>query len=408
VKGLIPRFALGLLAVLVIAAILISLGQRETYARPSANSYNPSGLHALRELLSENGIASKIDRLEVPRIEPNDLVIAAYVESGPSMFGQDPLDPIEKQLDRHIRRGGRVMVLPFDEDFRARSLTAVKAATPIFSTSSKESLQVNSAPLTFGNLSEWGEEATSGSATFLPFEFEDDTYSPWFRRSSNSGEPFLTLALRGSGMFARFSDGMFATNRFIDRSDNAQIALRSIQGLLKDGGKVVFAEGTLGGAISPSLVDILGPWAAGIWVQLTVLFLVVIVTLGVRFGLPSQERRKQVGQREMVDAISDVYRRARSTSTAMDAVYNLADHRIRRGLKLPAHLTNVERDKFLPPSLVRLLQDVDLAKKPLIEVDSKGRQRISHRLSGSEALALAQNLEQELDAFVPKVPNRIS
>ena len=50
-KGLLPKFSFGLLAVLVLATILLTVGRRETYAQPSVTSYNPSGLHALQEVL---------------------------------------------------------------------------------------------------------------------------------------------------------------------------------------------------------------------------------------------------------------------------------------------------------------------------------------------------------------------
>jgi hypothetical protein len=139
-----------------------------------------------------------------------------------------------------------------------------------------------------------------------------------------------------------------------------------------------------------------------------VFFLVVIFTLGIRFGLPAIERRNQMGQREMIDAISDVYNRSRSTSVALDVAYQNADYRIRRGLKLPAHLSLEERDRLLPPELARLLDYVSQMRKPLVKIDEKGRQKVTHRLNPQEALDLIQKLERELDAFVPRTRNRIS
>lgn len=407
-KGLIPRIAYGLVAILLIAAILLTLGQRETYARPLASSYNPSGLHAFQELLGRNGIPSRIDRLEQPRLKPTDLVIAAYIDDDRPFLSESPLKPIEKALMKFIEGGGRVLVLPFDQDFRARSHSAIKATTPIVSSLDGSKLEVNSAPLNFSSLTLYRDQLSSGGSYFLPFDYESNIFASWFKRDLNSTDVFVANGSVGKGILARTSDGLFATNRFIDRADNATLALQLVRGLLPEGGQVVFAEASLGGGISPSLVNILGPWASGMWVQLTVLFVVVVFTLGIRFGLPAVERRAQRGQREMIDAISDVYLRAKSTAVALDVAYEEADRRIRRSLKLPAHLSVQDRDRLLPPELVSVMEEVDLGRKPIIEVDSNGKQKVTYRMNPKEALALNAKLEAALDEFIPRTGNRLS
>lgn len=407
-KDLLPRIAYSLIAILIIAGILISIGQRETYAKPSANSYNPSGLHAFQELLSRNSIKTRIDRLEQPRLTNKDLVVAAYVDMGPNLFGGNPLEAIEESLEAHIKKGGKVLILPFDQDFRARSFTAVKTTTPIVKTSDGTKLEVSSAPLTFARLSDYDGEVQTDNTKLLPYSYEDQTYTSWSKREAKSGEPFVAYASRGKGMIVRTADGLFATNRFIDRADNAALALQIVKGLVPEGGQVVFTEATLGGGISPSLVNILGPWATGMWIQLTVLFVVVLFTLGIRFGLPAAERRTQMGQREMIDAISDVYLRAKSTAVALDVAYEEADRRIRRSLKLPAHMTVQDRDRLLPESLVKYMQHVDAMRKPVIIIDNKGKQRVTYRLDPNEALQLINKLEEALNEFVPRASNRIS
>jgi hypothetical protein len=120
------------------------------------------------------------------------------------------------------------------------------------------------------------------------------------------------------------------------------------------------------------------------------------------------ERRKQRGQREMVDAVADVYSRAKSTAVSLDVAYRSADQRIRRALKLPQHTTAPDRDRLLPPTLVMLLKEVEVMKQPIVEIDSKGVQRVSYRLQPTEALKLMQKLEAELDSVFPKSGNRIS
>jgi hypothetical protein len=408
VKSAVPRFATALLAILILAALLLSLGQRETEAHPSASSYNPSGLHALQELLQRNGVPTVVDRLNQPMLKPNDLVIAAYIESGPDIFGRKPLEEIEKSLKSFMQNGGRVLVIPFDPDFRQRSYEAVKATIPVVNPSSNDTLQVNTSAPTFGRLSTSGESVSSSMATFLTLDYQDFHYSPWLLRAKNSGEPFAVLMVNGKGILARTTDGLFATNRFLDRADNADLALRMISGLVPEGGRVVFTEASLGKGIENSLVNTLGPWATGGYIQALALFLVVVLTLGTRFGLPEIEKRKQAGQREMIDAIADVYRRAKSTAVALDSAYVEADLRIRRGLKIPANATESQRNELLPPELLRTMNEVGTLRKPHIEVDTKGRQRVTYLANPDEAIKLIRRLEQQLENFVPKAKNQIS
>ena len=245
-------------------------------------------------------------------------------------------------------------------------------------------------------------------ATFLTLDYQDFHYSPWFIRAKNSGEPFAVLMANGKGILARTTDGLFTTNRFLDRADNADLALRLIKGLVPDGGRVVFTEASLGKGIENSLVNTLGPWATGAYIQVLALFLVIVLTLGIRFGLPELEKRKQAGQREMLDAIADVYRRARSTAVALDSAYVEADLRIRRGLKIPANATESQRNDLLPPELLRTMNEVDTLRKPHVEVDAKGRQRVTYLANPDEAIKLIRRLEQQLETFVPKAKNQIS
>ncbi len=355
-----------------------------------------------------NGIPSRIDRMEQPRLKPTDLAVAAYIDDDRPLFGESPLIPIEKSLTKFIEEGGRVLVLPFDQDFRGRSYTAIQATTPITSSLDGSKLEVNSAPLTLSSLTLYRDQLSSGSSFFLPFDNGSNIFASWFKRDLNSTDVFVANGSVGKGILARTSDGLFATNRFIDRADNATLALQIVRGLLPEGGQVVFTEASLGRGISPSLVNILGPWAAGMWVQFTVLFVVIVFTLGIRFGLPAMERRTQRGQREMIDAISDVYLRAKSTAVALDVAYEEADRRIRRSLKLPAHLSAQDRDRLLPSELVSVMSEVDLGRKPIIEVNDKGRQKVTYRMNPKEALALNTKLETALDEFIPRAGNRLS
>ena len=400
-KRLIPRAAFILVAVLVIAGILLTLGQREGYTNPIASSYNPSGLHAFQELLGQNGIPSLVTRNNAPRLRKSDLVIATYVQS------DTDVSAIETNLKAFVESGGRVLVLPFDNDFRARSKTAYQYPTQIVSNATGDTLKVHSSPLDYNNMLAFDGQV-SGGGSFLSLNYNSISFVPWSKSARNSNAPMLVIESRGEGLLARASDGLFATNRFIDKEDNAQFALSVVRSMLPPEGRVVFAEAALGNGEEPTLASILGPWAVGAWNQFLVLCGVIVLTLGIRFGLPEVERRKQRGQRELIDAVADVYLRAKATSAALDSAYEDADRRIRRALKLPTHATFQQRDERLPESLAQNMQHLDQLRKPLVLTDSKGRQRVVNRLQPTEALEFLRKLEDELASFIPGSKNRIS
>lgn len=412
-KSLIPKFAFALLGILVLAAALLSLGQREAEAHPLASSYNPSGLSAFRELLIQNGLTTEVTRLEVPKLHPNDLVVAPYYQID-SFFSDDrvPSPATKIALKKHLSQGGRILALPYRLDFRASSAEVLKAPVNLRSTTSTLKLEAHLSTVAqsaFSNLfSEFDDEDSPFGNDGATFSLETRNPFPAWKTTDYSGAAIVTLASSEKGILANVTDGIFLTNRFIDRADDAQLGLALIQGLIKPGGRVVFVESTLGESIEPSLVGVIGPWAVGAWMQILVLFGVIVLTLGVRFGLPVTERRTQQGQRELIDAIADVYRRSRSSAIALDAAYVAANQRIRRAYKLPAGIGDRERDHYLPDDLAKLLYSVDRARTPVVEVLKNGRQKVTYPLNSREARELLAKLETKLDECLPVVQNRLS
>jgi len=401
-KSVIPRFAYALLAILAFAAVLLTIGQRETEINPVASSYNPSGLHAFQELLEANGIPTEITRLQQPRLQPNDLAIAAYSDTGSYVRGPRPTETIDNSLLAHLKRGGKVLVLPFDPDFRQTSKDALVTPIELVNAGTGDRLQINHSSFEATSLDEGYEDGPDRGS---PLTIKSDTTSfvAW-KRSGVSNTPFVTFARTGDGTLARAAEGLFVTNRFIDRNDNAKLALALVQGLLKPGGRVVFTEATLGQGIEPSLVSTLGPWAVGAWMQVVVLFLVFVFTLGIRFGLPDVERRVQRGQRDLIDAVTDIYRRSRSMVVALDAAYAAADVSIRRAYRLPSGVTNAERDAVVPPELARVLKEVDEARKPILTSSGK----LEYSVRPSEARDLVARLDALLAEHLAATKNRIS
>lgn len=345
----IPSVAWVLLGLLVIAAGLMTLGQRDTTTNPSATSYGPSGTQIFTEVLRRQGLPVVVDLTSRPQMNPKDLLVCFFVEQTVSDYstGNPATESFRPVLSEHLKNGGRAVILPISEEFPRISKAAVAAspATVVPFGDSSRKLRVTNA-------------GSDGTSTFVDDEIapEGESLALW----SGTTGPAATLNQYGKGMAVYLPSGLIATNRFIDRENNAEFLVSVIRSVLPSGGRVVISEASFGGASEPGLMESIGPWAEGAWKQILFLFVVIVYTLGKRFGLPEMERRKQRGQRELLDAVADTYTRAKMGGIALDATYKETDAELRRALKLPSEAKTRDRNDRLPPDLVRALTNVEM------------------------------------------------
>ncbi len=161
--------------------------------------------------------------------------------------------------------------------------------------------------------------------------------------------------------------------------------VEAIRSVAPRGARIVFCEAAFGLGSEPGVIESLGLWAVGAWWQLGILFVLAVYALGKPFGLPEVVRAKQVGGREMIDAVANIYRRARAGHVALGAMTRSADAEIRRLAKLPRDAGRGERDRVIPEDLVRALAEAEAAS--------------TERLPAADALRIARRLEESLDAF---------
>lgn len=369
-----PRFVWVLLGLLAISAALLSLGQREMNAKPSALSYGPSGVSAFSTLLQRSGYKVRIDLRSQPKIGKNEVAVAfRVVETARVKMGleEDYFPAAAKPLMDDVRQGADAIVLAVKDDFvsASRALAAAKPGTYETSADSK--------PVRI-----------SAAANEFPQQDPDaPTIGLWF---DQSGDSIVSATKLGKGRLVEAYDGLFLTNRFIDRQDHATAALRLVSLLARPGDTVVFVEATIGNVEDPSLMEAIGPWAVGAWQQLLFLGAVVVYTLGKRFGIPDESRTRQAGARELLDGLTDTYQRGRHTRAAMGAALDRADQELRRALRLPRDATQSDRDELLAPSLVSAL------------VMLKAGYESDKRIQGSQALELIAKVRTETDDFLTK------
>lgn len=368
-----PIFVWILLGLLAISAGIVSLGQRDVRAFPSAESTSPSGTAAFAEVLRRQGYRVDVDMRPRPALAPGDVAVAFVFRDGNPNERTDFLKGVHSAMEA----GATVVTLPLSQEFDRNSAKSLKAEPwEVKPRGSTESLKI------FG---------TSEVRNPEPGErdLEDDTLgAPSVGLWDDGSQQFLRASQIGRGRLLSLEDGLFATNRFIDRADDAKAALRLIQLVAPARGRVVFTESAFGNTYSPSLVETIGAWANAGWQQTLFLGLVVVYTLGKRFGIPDESRPPQRGARELLEALADTYLRGRQTKAAMTTTLARADTQIRTALRMARDADRGERDRQIPPELRDALARLQAA----IEDE--------RRTLPSDALDLVRAVRTRTDEFV--------
>lgn len=371
-KGSVPVTIYILVAILAISAMLMSLGQRDTTARPSGESDGPSGVSALVRLLRQNGAKVVLDPVLKPSVAADDVVVLFMIHGRFDTFYDESIAPLREHVDAFVRRGGTAVYLPVERDFQEASVRAQEfgPTTIVRSTDGRQ------AKVTYGGGIDPEEsiEQIRGA-------------QPANRLYSLDGEIFALAARHGKGTKIGFQDGIMGTNRFIAEHDNAETLVSTLLAAKPSQGRIVFAEAAAGNSRSRGLLEIIGPWAQAAWGQILFLFVVVVFTLGKRFGIPEEVRPRQTGSRELVDAIAGSYRRMRAGSVALQAGLESARARLRRSLKIPSEAAEGELERLLPDSVREVLAKAErLATHP--------------EVSDRAALERMQEVEREIESFL--------
>ena len=271
-----------LLALLALSYALIALAAPSTDVHPAPDDRGLGGLSLLTKALRDAGYKVAFDGSTRPRLGKDDVAVVPVLSNRAT--------PGEALA--HVSSGGRTFVLSVPTELR-----------PIGG-----SVQV----VDFGGRKAKVDDVASdgwspdGSPALPPANV-------WrFERT-----PVATLGQIGKGRVARLEDGALATNRFLGRLDNAKVVLSTLLPLAKPGSQLVFLAGGYGEATAPGPIEAIGPWAVGaVWQTLAVLA-AFGVARGIRFGLSAPEARQRRGARELLDAVSGHYRRARRTDAPL-------------------------------------------------------------------------------------------
>lgn len=373
------RIALALVGILGISAAILSLTDVGSESTPSLASYNPSGASAFAELLRQSGYKVSSSYSTRPTLNPGDVAISFMLADRGAFSNRTSLQGKEEiakstteMVANQVSDGANAIFLQVPENFQS-------AAPEVRDTA----------------VSQLAGNFPKGTVSIRSTEREPAFVNLHEKRTEimdlgliEKATPFAKFVKVGKGFMIQPVDGMLATNRYIDKADNAQVLMSLVSLLAKPGSRVVFTEGTWGNASPPSLIESIGPWAIGIWRQLIFLGVVVIVTLGRRFGIGSETRRSEQGTKELVDAVSGIYQRAKATRPALQTAVIRAENAIRGRLKLSKEASIRELCHLLPTSLESAL--------------ANARKLTEYETGEDDALRATRVLDRELQHFLAK------
>jgi hypothetical protein len=357
VRSPIITVGVALVGILILSIGLIALGSKESQAFPSVDSYLPSGASAFADVLRQSHYNVAVDARTKPLLQKNDVVIAfvPVVQNGPS-FTKSEAD-IEQTLATHevidafVTAGGSVISLPMSPDFADQSKTNYDLSQDVVSARGIH------AKVTW----------TGGSPIDEPYlSSNQKPIQIWGTTAIQDGQavarsPLVRLNRVGKGQELSFGNGILATNRFIDRQQNALVLMDAIHTIAPSNARIVFAEATFGNAKDPGFFATIGPWAVAAWFQLIFLGLVVVYTLGKPFGLPDPERRQERGTRELMDAMAQTLRRGRMTKLALRTVFDDTNRFLRKRYGGRREGDRYEQQLGTLPDLYRALNRVEAA-----------------------------------------------
>lgn len=338
-RNAIPRLIWVFLGLLGVSMFALSLGQTDREVNPSAFSTGPSGTAALVELLRRQGYEVKVDRREKPELRPNDLVISLWVQEEEFQFSAEDKRKVLDRVFASVDDGTNAIFLQIPGNFLTSS-SAAYLATPV------EVREVR------GDRTFQMKTATAELPFPLGGEDREGEYFPSVSVLTFSPENSMAVVRqKKKGRFLQVTDASFVTNRLIDQAQNADVVMMLVRGLARNGGRIVFTEGTIGQTSPVGLLESIGAWADAAWRQLIFLGFVIIATLGRRFGLPEADRRKVGASRELVTALSDTLARGRNARLALTVEVEQAEWIIRRELRLARNAEIELRSERLPHDL---------------------------------------------------------
>jgi len=390
-RGWRERLTLGMLLVGLAGLIWYALQMIKHLEDPSAAPYplsysrHPNGAKGLAKLLQRNGYTVRPLRSSFRHL-PHDadmfIIFPASLVTLLNLrdrWGDEDL----QALQRWVESEGVLVVLGNDGRLEEPLQPHFDPPAPTFHTTA--STRFKAVPLlTPGwmegiSMLELGERGTR----LKPHN------ARWVPLLGDARGVAIALHYRGEGVILECADSDWLTNAHLRRGDHGAFILAFIRWRVPKGGVVYFddaGQGDLEYVGQPRGFWGYAPMGLKIaFAHLMVLVVLVMYSVGRRFGLPRPARPRMPSLGEYVDALTGLYASAHATQPALEIVMEEVRRRLCKRLGLPAGATLLQVMEALPPEseLCRALRDIHHALQ-------------QPSLAESDALRLLQALERAI------------
>lgn len=388
------RLGLGLCLTLGLCTLMVLLDRARDETEPTITSAKPSGVRLFSELLEQSGLDVELNRNRWPRLAERQVAVAFVRTNQEGIEWPDGGEGTRATFTELVANGQTLIAFYVPEDFNAASASAstlMEAQNEL--RPDEKPLKVSGAP--FLSAEEVGDYFLSRATMDSP---RSEPLGVW----TQDGQASVYYESLGKGVIVHVTNGVGATNRFIDRGDNAKFFVSLVKSLAGGKGEVVFTEAAQGNVVDESLFSGLGGWARATAWQLFALFLVVAWTSGVAFGLPIRDRRRQAGTRDLMEAFGSLMRRRRAPQFALTLVINAIKRDLKRSVGLPAAATEEALLARLPDGLAQRLLGVSASAAihtkylPLEDLEQLRREAREFRnMRQNRIVEPAESLQQE-------------
>jgi hypothetical protein len=315
----------------IVSFVLVSFGTTNNAIYPTSLNADPGGTLALYRLLEREGF--DVEREFVRPREPKDDVGAVvYFEMPFSILGSSQGEA-------------------FDASNYSKDVVIIRALTSYTLPKRTEysTVEVSSPFEPFARVKKVGQSGTLNSSGTQPILEAEGYY-------------VISSLIEEGRVQVYVQNGTMLLNRFLAKDDNAEMIAATLRSMVPSGKKIIFPEYAYGVGAPENLFTRLGPTYSSTLIQLLVMLVFAIYTLGKRFGYADYETPTKPGTGDFVRALADAFQRGRCTDIVLDTELRRAMRRVNRKLNLPADLSEDERLARVPGQLGTVMRTLASAK----------------------------------------------
>lgn len=342
------KFALWSTTVLFGATVFLLIGQQSRTAFPSLASSAPSGMKLFGELLERNGMKIDANRSEFPTAKKGTVSVAfvtknissaLYYLSDEENSGAESLMPSLSNLLKNSKPGSKLILVRMDPEFDSQSVSAGPATYIPVMNLGKPSYKLQGIPRD------------------IP-DYEENIGSPLgkYDNGSSADQSIAWSKKFGNTEILMLNSGLIASNRFIDKGDNAEFLVSLFRRFGGKNAHFVSYESTFGNGQPTNLFTAIGNWAVVASWQALLLFIVVCYSVSVRFGIAHPMRSRERGTTDAIDALGTTFVRTENISYASALYFDRIIHQAKTKLRIPRNAPIENLTNRVSPELAGMIE----------------------------------------------------